>query len=168
MRTAARPIPLTIFMLVLMTLSGCSSGPTLQERKAKREARQQAIAIAQDKLEAEVANRQANGEIMPERVVNPEFAVARCSSEQLTQDTAAIDTGFYSSSFVCENTQAGKKVVEWREWYCKGKERKHLCVLGRWDDGIPSYSGQLSANSNVGLPDGSVYRFTPASWRPPR
>lgn len=163
-----RSIQLAIFMLVLMAFSGCSSGPTLQEREAQREARRQAIAIAQNKLEAEVVNRQADGETMPERVVNPEFPVARCSAVQLTQDTAAINTGIYLASFVCENTQAGKKVVEWREWYCKGKERERLCVLGRWDDGIPSYSGQLSANSNVGLPDGSVYRFTPASWQPTR
>ena len=163
MSITSMPIPLTVFILALMVLSGCASGPTSQEREAQREARRQAIAIAQDKLEAEVVNRQANGETMPERAVNPEFAVARCSSVQLTQDMAAIDTGIYSASFVCQNTLAGKKVVEWREWYCKGKEHERLCVLGRWNDGVPSYSGRLSANSNVSLPGGGVYRFTPAS-----
>jgi len=160
----ARSIQFTLFILVLEVLVGCSSGPTLQEREAQKEARRQARVIAQDSLEAEVVKRQADGQTMPKRVSNPEFPVAKCSSPQLTEETAALDTGIYLASFVCENTQAGKEVVAWRAWYCKGKDREHLCVFGRWDDGIPSYSGQLSSNSNVTLPGGGVSRFSPASW----
>ena len=111
-------------------------------------------------VEAAIAARIEAGETMPERVEDPGYEVANCGA------TGIPAAGWLSdgmSSFICENTAAGKAMIRWRAWYCKNERR---CVLGRWPGGrFPANTDPLEYTTRSNL--GSVQmEFRPPTWQP--
>ncbi|MBV1916217.1 MAG: hypothetical protein KUG72_12575 [Pseudomonadales bacterium] len=150
-------IVLTTFLALVTSYASASDEGGKKSWKQKE-------AEAQTQLDEEITRRTAAGEVMPERVTNPVYAVAKCDNPRPPQNAAVLEFGL-PKNYVCDNSDAGKKVIAWRAWYCKDKEREKLCVLGRWDDGLPSYSGQLNRKIVVSSGTLSVV-FDRSTWRP--
>lgn len=150
--------------LLIIALLALITGCTTTSDGVKKQPWKEQTAEAKAQLDKEIARRIAAGETMPEQVQNPPYAVAECVTPVPPQTVAALELGL-RKNYVCDNSDAGKKVIAWRAWYCKDKEREQLCVLGRWDNGLPSWAGQLNRQETVSSGTMSAV-FDRSHWQP--
>lgn len=173
---------------VVLGLASCASPSLTPEQRAAIETRrlEQAAQIEREKreFEAAVANRIAADPDAPSRPVDPGFPAARCINPPLPHSVAALTFPAFGVAFdgvVCDNTEAGQKVLAWREWYCRGFERDGTrvrdCVISWWRNGqrrpVPApgtYGGfGQSVERSVefaGRQRGASVIFQPAAWQP--
>ncbi len=154
-----------VFLVIAFITSGC--GPTKQEiaaREAARLAAEQELMKLRSQLREHAEERRNAGEQEPTRPMDPGYPVANCvQPKDLPEDTAFINFNPGLGGlvqFICGNTNAGKQIVAWRSWYCKGCQKKYSCIAGRWVKGEPTFRGVLSYTFETGYEDFS-FLFKP-------
>ena len=173
-------------ILVGLMLAGCASPQLTPEEKAAIAARraEAAARIEQEKkeFEASVAARMQADSNAPPRLPDPGYPAARCISPRLPDTATAVSFpsvgAFAYGGAVCDNTDAGLKVLAWREWYCRGFEsetaRLRDCVISWWRNGVrrrvdppgaygSSVAGAMQFARN---PRGDSIVLSPTTWQP--
>ena len=96
--------------------------------------------------------------------MDPGYPVAICvHPKELPEDTAFINfnPGFLGQvQYICGNKNAGKQIVAWRSWYCKGCRKESDCIAGKWVNGEPAFSEVLSYTFESGF-EGVSFLFKP-------
>lgn len=136
MKNVANPFLFYIGILITILLTAC--GPTKEELRIRTDARakeQEILRTRQEALEHSAEERVKAGDKGPLKVNDPGFRVVTCYEPAPPDEAVSLKTPF--GSYVCGNTSAGSKVVEWRKWYCKGESDD--CVLSKWTDGQPTF-----------------------------
>ena len=128
-----------------------------EQRKQEREARKKQIDARKKKLSELMQKRIASGESVPEKPRDPGYPIVFCEVSSLKSDVLAInfpytkgglfDIGYVK--YICGNTEAGKKVLHWRQWYCNDVIDKYDCVAGKWVDGEPTFSGVAKEQKEI-------------------
>lgn len=180
--------PLFWLTSVLLSLTSCAAPPLTPEQKAAIEA-QRAERAAQleresKEFEATVAARVFADPNAPLRPTDPGYPAARCISPPLENSVAALTFPAFGVAYdgvVCDNTEAGLKVLAWREWYCRGLEtdsaRVRDCATSWWRNGkqrkvdapgkYGGYGGLVdkAVRFTTQQPGASIV-FEPATWQP--
>ncbi|MCU0955664.1 MAG: hypothetical protein MUC37_13960 [Hyphomicrobium sp.] len=127
----------------LAILSGCGTSPqemaareAEQRRIAQQEAQRRSERIAA--LEASAESRRKSGETPPDLLgTDPGHEVMRCQG--LSPVPFTIDAPLPAlGTIICGNSEAGRKVVAHRNWYCGASASD--CVLAKWENGHPTLS----------------------------
>lgn len=169
----------------LLLLTACGAPPLSPEEKARLEARiaEEKTMQAREKqeFEAEVARRTAADPAAPERVPDHGYPAGTCVSPQ--GDTISEfalptmgDVGI-GGGVVCDNTTAGRRVLAWREWFCRGFEtgpdRVRNCVLAWWQDGYRAprtpprgYGYTVDKRFEMTIAPGASFIVAPPTWQP--
>ena len=127
----------------------CATSSMTPQERAELNARLKASKIEEAKrvtqqkhiFEEDVRNKTEEDGTAPERVDDPGYPIVNCISPKPSPSYYAIKVppiGKWSviQGVICENTDAGKKVLEWREWYCGTIEKDIAnirdCVVSWW------------------------------------
>ena len=180
--------PSVLLASVLVGLASCAAPTLTPEQKAANAARraEQAAQLDREKreFEASVAARIAADPKAPPRPADPGYPAARCISPPVQNSVAAVTFPAFGVAYdgvVCDNTEAGLKVLAWREWYCRGFERDSArvrdCAISWWRNGqrrqvhAPGSYGGLghAVDKSVQFTSrqrGASILFQPATWQP--
>lgn len=166
-----------LFLGLLGVLLGCAPPKMTPQEKAKSDAyfaAQKARAARQKaEFDANVLARTAADKNAPPRVHDPGYPAGRCISPAPRPGdyalTAPLQVGGSASGVICDNSEAGLKVLAWREWYCRGIEPDsslvRACVIRSWESGYPS-GGIVTEGVEFSLPAGKKLAFGPSTWQP--
>lgn len=125
-----------------------------ERAQEKERARQQQVAALRITLRDRSMERIASGNQAPTRVNEPGYPIADCVKPRLPDDRFTINTAIgigdsldeWGTNLICGNTLIGKKIVEWRQWYCQGSfDLFQACVLAKWEDSQPTFGPTVSA-----------------------
>jgi len=161
-----------VFLLLLIVLTvfvGC--GPT-KKQLAERQRLEEERVVRQMKLKeqaaARVARRIAAGEVQPNKPNDPGYEICCCLQPKPGDDVVSMHIPRMSHSgannIICGNTKAGKEILKWRKWYCKGQPAS--CIYAEWKEGQPTFGETLQYPTLIKLPlDGGgigIIEYTPA------
>jgi hypothetical protein len=134
-------------ILIATLLSSC--GPSNEELRLREQARakqQVVLRTRQEVLKHNAEERVRAGDKGPPKIYDdPGHRVATCYVPKPPDVAVSFETPF--GKYVCGNSSAGKAVVEWRKWYCKGESDN--CVLSEWRNGQPTF-GPLQDKFDMG------------------
>ncbi len=132
-------------------------------------------------IEAEVARRMAADPAAPERVTDQGYPAGTCVSP--ADDTVsalsmpAMGSIGIRGGVLCDNTTAGRRVLAWREWFCRGFEteadRVRDCVVAWWQDGYRAprlppngYGYTVDTNFEIRMSPAVTFIVAPPKWQP--
>jgi hypothetical protein len=172
-------IRLQFFTAVILVLVVVGCGPTkieLAEREAYYAARRAELTARQTSLKERADRIVATGGEHPSKPMrDPGYPIVNVISPKLPDDAIAVEGfGVPSSSneghyltwnaVICGNTKAGREILNWRRWYCKGEDQ--ACIYSKWENGEPTFGYYLvdrpdeQGNVIIKLP-GIQYEFAP-------
>lgn len=177
-----RCIPLIVAAVLVL---GCASPkPLTPQQKAENDAyfaeRKTRIAKEKAEFEADVITRTSSDPSAPPRVTDPGYPVASCISPAPSPAAYSLKVPpigeWVYEGVICDNTEAGQKVLAWREWYCRAIEsdpvRLRECVVSAWSDGYQNrsrqYWGIVVKRVSMRLSASTEVTFVPSTWQPRR